>query len=223
MNPCGPEWLSRRLTSGEVVVIDGAMGTELESRGVTMHDKAWSGAVVVSHPHIVRAAHVDYIEAGAEVIITNTFASARHMLDPAGLGHRVRDINEGAVKLALDARSTAATAPVAVAGSICEWVHRGSLWEASAKLRESLREQSELLANAGVDLLTIEMGQWPEHTAIALEEALRTGLPVWAGLCCAKVTDRGGELGGFDPPHAPFDEILDSVVSQPVGIGRAHV
>ena len=51
-----------------------------------VEDQAWSAAAVKTHPQIVRETHVDYIRAGARVIITNTFASGRHMLAPAGLG-----------------------------------------------------------------------------------------------------------------------------------------
>ena len=51
-----------------------------------MHDTAWSGSAVVTHPDVVREAHADYIRAGAEVIITNTFGMARHVLETAGYG-----------------------------------------------------------------------------------------------------------------------------------------
>ncbi len=73
----GPAWLDRRIAAGEVIVIDGAMGTELEARGVPMDRSVWSGAAVIEHGDMVRAIHEDYIRAGAEVIITNTFATAR--------------------------------------------------------------------------------------------------------------------------------------------------
>ena len=64
---CGPDWLHQKLAAGGLVVIDGAIGTELEYRGVPMDAKAWSGAALLSHPELVRAAHADYIAAGSEV------------------------------------------------------------------------------------------------------------------------------------------------------------
>ena len=76
-NRCGPDWLHDKIAAGKTVIIDGAMGTELESRGVPMNPKAWSGAALLTHPDVVRAAHADYIRAGAEVIIANTFAAGR--------------------------------------------------------------------------------------------------------------------------------------------------
>jgi len=217
MNPIGPAWLEQRLAQGKVIVIDGAMGTELESRGVAMHEKVWSAAALISDPPIIRQVHADYIRAGAEVIITNTFASARHMLAPVGFGEQVEALNRRAVDLANQARAQAAAHPVAIAGSICEWVHPDTPWADTTRLRESLREQAGILAEAGVDLLTIEMGNRLPHTAIAVEEALATGLPVWAGLSCRQA-QADGALVGFDPPHHDFAQLVASVTSQPVGL-----
>ena len=75
------EELSRRLAGGEVVVIDGGMGTELQARGVPMDDEAWSGVANLTHDHVVREIHEDYIRAGADVIIANTYAAARLPLE----------------------------------------------------------------------------------------------------------------------------------------------
>jgi S-methylmethionine-dependent homocysteine/selenocysteine methylase len=97
-----------RLDAGEVVILDGAMGTELERRGVPMDDVAWDAAALATHPDLVREVHEDYIEAGAEVIITNTFATARHVLEPAGMGGQFRALNMRAVTLAKEAREDVA-------------------------------------------------------------------------------------------------------------------
>ena len=84
-------WLEERLNGvGAPVVIDGGMGTQLEKSGVPMDSKVWSGKAVLSHPEAVRETHEAFINAGAEVIITNTFAAARHMLEPGGLGDHVK-------------------------------------------------------------------------------------------------------------------------------------
>lgn len=68
--------LQEMLEHREVVVLDGATGTELERRGVPMHGVAWSAAALETHPDIVRKVHEDYIRAGADIIITNTFATS---------------------------------------------------------------------------------------------------------------------------------------------------
>ncbi len=172
----GPEWLNDKLTAGELVIIDGAMGTELEHRGVPMNDKAWSGAAMLTHPEVVQAAHEDYIEAGAEVIITNTFAAGRHTLEPAGLGDEVVRINRGAVEAARWARDNVAEGPVAIAGSMCEWVNPKGKWSKVGPLSEAYREQAGFLAEAGVDLIALEMSSDPEFTPLIVEAALVTGL-----------------------------------------------
>ena len=79
----GDNWQAM-LDGGDVLLIDGGMGTELQRRGVPMDTVAWSGAAVLTHPDAVRETHEDYIRAGARVIITNTFGSTRQMLEPAG-------------------------------------------------------------------------------------------------------------------------------------------
>jgi len=78
------------LDAGDILLIDGGMGTELQRRGVAMDAVAWSGAAVFTNPDAVRETHEDYIRAGARVITTNTFGSTRQMLEPAGYGDQVR-------------------------------------------------------------------------------------------------------------------------------------
>ncbi len=69
----------QQLEADQIVLIDGATGTELERRGVPMDKVAWSGAAVLTHPDAVRETHEDYIRAGAKVILKNTFGSTRQM------------------------------------------------------------------------------------------------------------------------------------------------
>ena len=81
------EWLAQRFDAGEIVILDGATGTELQRRGVPMHEEAWSAGALRSHPGDVQAVHEDYIRAGADVIFTNTFGTNRALLARAGLAH----------------------------------------------------------------------------------------------------------------------------------------
>src|ERR687890_2752298 len=109
--------LRQRLDGGGVVLLDGAMGTELERRGVPMDNAAWSAAALITHPDTVREVHEDYVRAGADVITTNTFATARYVLEPAGMGEKLRELNVRAVTLAKEARD-AADGWVFIAGSL---------------------------------------------------------------------------------------------------------
>jgi homocysteine S-methyltransferase len=216
-NRTGPDWLHAKLTAGELIVIDGAMGTELEARGVPMHGKAWSGGAALSHPEVVRAIHKDYIAAGAEVIIANTFSSGRQVLEPAGLADAVADINRRAVQLARQARDEAASGPVAVAGSICEWAAPEGAWADLGRLSDAYREQADLLAEAGVDLIALEMCSHPTRSRLAAQAALATGLPVWLGLSC-KRDGKAGFLAAFDHPQTPFDRLVDELAGCGAGV-----
>jgi S-methylmethionine-dependent homocysteine/selenocysteine methylase len=176
-----------QLDQGKVIILDGATGTELQRRGVPMHGFAWSAAALDTHPETVRAVHEDYIRAGADVIITNSFATARHVLKPAGLGDHVRALNQRAVSLAREARENAAAdRPVAIAGSISSF--RAGVTSAK-ELESSYREQAELLAEAGVDLIALEMMYSAEHLAPAVRATLATGLPIWVGFSCQVTGD----------------------------------
>jgi homocysteine S-methyltransferase len=181
-----------RLDAGEIVILDGAMGTELERRGVPMDDVAWDAAALATHPDVVREVHEDYIEAGAEVITTNTFATARHVLEPAGLGDRFRSLNTRAVTLAREARENVAEGPVSIAGSISTMSARtDQSYKPRAEVaRDNYQVQAEILAESGVDLIVLEMLRDLEHASYAVEAAVATGLPVWVGFSC-KTTGEG--------------------------------
>ena len=94
--------VKRRLDAGEVVVIDGATGTELQRRGAQMDPSAWCGPASLNNSELLTQVHLDYIDAGADVITANTFASSRLMLTPAGFADRVEEIN----RIAADHMST---------------------------------------------------------------------------------------------------------------------
>lgn len=202
--------LERRLAGGDVLILDGATGTELEKRGTTMDDAAWCAAALVTHPEVVREVHEDYIRAGADVIITNTFPAARHVLEPAGLGGRFRELNVRAVELAREARENAAKDEVWVAGSISTFSarHDNSLAPTGQVARANYREQAEVLAEAGVDLIALEMMRDIEQATYAVEAAVSTGLPVWIGFSCKRNGD--GTVVLWDGEHT-LEEALEEI------------
>jgi S-methylmethionine-dependent homocysteine/selenocysteine methylase len=207
--------LLARLDQGKVIILDGATGTELQRRGVPMHGLAWSAAALDIHPEAVRAVHEDYIRAGADVIITNSFATARHVLEPAGLGDRVRALNQRAVALAQAARENAAAGrPVAIAGSISSF--RADLTPAE-QLEANYREQAELLAEAGVDLIALEMMYSVEQAAPAIRAALTTGLPIWVGFSCRVAGDGTVQLLDGSPFAAGLSQSLGLLAHLPFG------
>ena len=202
--------IAERLDEGRTVLLDGATGTELERRGVPMNGIAWSGLAVATDPGAVRKVHLDYIRAGAEVIITNTFATGRNMLRLAGEEDRTSDLNRQAARLALEAREEAGEAKgqdtdgswqaapdcVWVAGSISPM--SGGLGDEARSSAEFMRsdfeEQAGLLAESGVDFLILEMIRDIDFACVAIEAAIKTGLPVWVGFSCKETSDGGINL-----------------------------
>jgi S-methylmethionine-dependent homocysteine/selenocysteine methylase len=141
---------------------------------------------------VVREVHEEYIEAGADVITTNTFATARHVLEPAGMGHQFRSLNTRAVTLVREARENVAEGPVFIAGSISTMSARiDQSYKPRAEVaRDNYQVQAEILAESGVDLIVLEMLRDLEHASYAVEAAVATGLPVWVGFSC-KTTGEG--------------------------------
>jgi homocysteine S-methyltransferase len=200
------------LDAGDILLIDGGMGTELQRRGVPMDEVAWSGAAVCTHPDAVRGAHEDYIRAGARVITTNTFGSTRKMLEPAGYGDQVEAIHRDAVKLAMQARTNVGNESVAIAGSISTEPPRfdRDAFFSPGKELEAYREAAGLLADAGADLIALEMINEIEHASRAMQAALETNLPVWLGVGCKKRAD--GSIVSFDQPDLEFATMLDALI-----------
>jgi len=86
-----------------VLLCDGAMGTLLHARGVHAFDQSVD-ALSLSHPDQVKAVHLDYLQAGAELIQTNTFGANAVRLGVLGLAQQVEGINRAAVNSAQEAR-----------------------------------------------------------------------------------------------------------------------
>ena len=216
-------WLERLLRD-EILLIDGGMGTEIERRGVAMDAATWCGASMLSHPEIIRSIHEDYIRAGARVITTNTFGTARQMLEGADLGDRVAEINRKAVEVARQARNNIGDGDVAIAGSISAMPPHfdRDTYPSRQRQLDIYREQAGILAEAGVDLLTLEMMEEPDHSPLAIRAAFETGLPVWIGTSCKRHPEHGG-IVSFDHPHLAFEELVPQLLDQePAAVNIMH-
>ena len=173
----------QRLQDGDRILIDGATGTEIERRGVPMVDNAWNSGGALTHPEIVRQVHEDYIRLGAQVVITNTFSTSRHVLQDAGMEEHFEMLNRRGVELAREARSNMKATDVLVAGGITHEVftHQDL---SSSQLQVNFEDQAAILAAAGADLILLEMMTDIEPMLILIGAAQKTGLPVWVGFSC---------------------------------------
>lgn len=172
------------IRAGGRILIDGATGTEVERRGVPQLDNAWNGGGALTHPDTVREIHEDYIRAGANIVIANTFATHRSALEDAGVADQFEAYNRRGVELAVEARDHLQAESVLVAGGLSHWSWTGNK-PTTAALGANALEQARIMADAGADLLMLEMMIEIDRMLAVLDGALASGLPVWVGLTCA--------------------------------------
>jgi 5-methyltetrahydrofolate--homocysteine methyltransferase len=160
--------LESMLASSEYLLADGAMGTVLMAAGLEHGDppEEWN----TLHPAKVRAVHRSYIEAGSQIILTNSFGGTRFRLKLHNLQSQVVELNRAAAELAR-AEADAAARDVVVAGSMGP---SGELLEPLGTLtfeeaRDGFAEQAAALIEGGVDVLWIETMSDLREVAAAVE------------------------------------------------------
>jgi S-methylmethionine-dependent homocysteine/selenocysteine methylase len=154
------------------IILDGPMGSELDARGIATPAPGWSAYALEVAPEIVRAVHRDYAAAGATVHRTNTFRT-----QPRIFGERFRDLVKVAVRIAREecTRVAGSMAP------ICD-CYRPDLSPPAEVARPQHRALAEALRDEGVDLIVCETFPHGGEAVVAVEEAVRTGLPTWVAL-----------------------------------------
>ena len=163
---------------GSVLVADGAWGTEFFKRGLMQGSPPdeWN----LTHPEIVREITREYIESGADIVLTNTFGANRFRLEPHGLSDRVKEINASAAAIAREVAAGRAL----VAGDIGPSGRFLTMGEVTPEeLSEVFAEQARALAAAGVDWIVVESMTDVEEMAIAVRAAVQTAkVPVVASM-----------------------------------------
>jgi 5-methyltetrahydrofolate--homocysteine methyltransferase len=201
----------RRLRS-EVLILDGSMGAFIQARGLPdgYAPDLWN----VEQPEAIIAIHREYIEAGCDIVLTNTFGASRLRLGEYGAEHRVREINEAAVK---NARAAAGDKRVIVAGDIgpCgTTIKPGGEIEFDEAV-SIFAEQARALVDAGADIIAIEtMFDLVEAKAalIGARDVSKT-IPIIAHMT---FTARGLTDTGTDPETAAI--VLEACGADVVGI-----
>ncbi len=151
--------LSLLLAQKDICILDGAMGTELHRQGVDIGLPLWSANALIRAPHTVRNVHFAYLNAGADILTTNTFRTNIRVLKRAGFSDRSEELNLRAMELAFEARERYRPArPVLIAGGLApvEDSYSPELVPSAAELREEHGRQAELLAMFGADILLAE-------------------------------------------------------------------
>lgn len=171
--------------NGKLLLLDGATGTELNRRGVHTGLPLWSANALTTDAgvNVLRQIHLDYLNAGADIITTNTFRTNRRVL--AGKGHSAGELTRRAVATAREAVAEFGN-PAQVAGSLAslEDCYRPELAPTDDECHAEHSERIRHLVEAGVDLLLVETMNSIREAVIAAKIATGTGLPTWVSFVC---------------------------------------
>jgi len=167
--------LINELLSEAPVLTDGAWGTEMQARGLEPGDcpDEWN----LSHPDRVEEVARAYVEAGSQVILTNTFGANRILLARHDLAGKAKVINRAGVEISRRAAGTRARV-FASMGPTGKMLFAGEVSE--EEVAQAFEEQSRALAEAGADAIVMETMSDPGEAKLAVAAAAATGLPVVA-------------------------------------------
>jgi len=167
-----------RLKDGSVLG-DGGYLLELEKRG-WVRPGPFTPEVAIVYPNALRELHIEFREAGAEVLQALTFYASRDKLATVGLEDRVEDINRSAVRVAKEVAGDQCL----VAGNLSlTWMYEHGSGSAADRVRETFDEQLKIQCDEGVDFIIGETFSWLGEALLAVERAKKTGLPVMVTIC----------------------------------------
>ena len=194
------------------LLADGAMGTNLLARGLPpgTAPERWN----LDAPEHIKALHLSFLQAGADIILTNSFGGNRRRLTLLG-EHDFLAINRTAAELAREAVDNCGRQAI-VAGSMgpsgALLVPYGDLtWD---EARALFAEQAAALASGGVDCLWIETMAAGDEMSAAVSGALETGLPL---VCTFSFDSHGHTMMGLSPEDALG--IIETLPQQPLAFG----
>jgi S-methylmethionine-dependent homocysteine/selenocysteine methylase len=192
----GSKRFRERVASGPPLLLDAAMGTELQRREANTALPLWSARPLVDDPELVWTIHGDEVAAGADILTADTFRTHARSLAKGGLAARAAELSALAVRLAHQAAATPGREAF-VAGSLSplEDCYRPDLVPDDAALANEHGAQARFLAEAGVDLILCETHNTIREAVAAARAAKATGLPVVVSL----VTDGAGRLLSGEP------------------------
>ena len=174
--------IKQRLENNDTIILDGAIGAELEKKGAKMHKDLWCGTCSVESPDLVKKVHEEYILAGADIITTNTYATTPIAMKQYGFDDQINEFNKKSVQLAKEAIKNS-NKDIAIAGSVSTF---GSLYKYGLEaMKPGFKEQLNILSNEGVDLIILEaMSSQADIVETIVECSSQTKLPVWLSISC---------------------------------------
>jgi 5-methyltetrahydrofolate--homocysteine methyltransferase len=194
----------RLFESNDVILFDGANGTEYQRRGLP--PGAAPESLVLTDPNLVKQVHREYLHAGSQVITSNTFGGNRKRLAAAGLETHLVEINRQAVELARAAGASLVAGSMGPLGTFIEPYGDVSKDEAYALFQE----QAELLKQAGVDLVVIETMMSLEEALIALQAVRETGVRSVGVTLTFDLTPEGPRTAFGEAPSLAARRLLEA-------------
>lgn len=184
--------MTNLLNSGRPLLLDGGNGRELLKRRVPILTHLWASTALYLAPDIVRQVHREFIDAGADIITTNTYGLVRSKLEGEAIAHSFEELNLIAARLAQQARDQSGKA-VAIAASLPPLTrsYRPDLVLSFDELYPLYKEQAGILAPE-VDLFICETMSIGHEALAAATAASETGKPVWVAWTLAD--DLSGRL-----------------------------
>jgi len=168
----------QKLKEGPVLG-DGGYLLELEKRG-WVRAGPFTPEVAVTNPEALRQLHIEFREAGAEVLQALTFYASRDKLATVGLDNSLEDLNRAAVRIAREVAGERCL----VAGNLSlTWMYEAGSSAAEDRVRATFDEQLAVQVAAGVDFIIGETFSWLGEALIAAQSARKTGLPTMITIC----------------------------------------
>ena len=173
-------FIKQRLDQGKIIILDGGIGAELEKNGANMDQDLWCGKCSVDNPELVKKVHENYIDAGADVITTNTYGTTPISMKQYGYDNLIEEYNKKSVQIA---KKASKNKNVAVAGSVSTF---GSFYKLGLKaMIPGFKEQIKILSEEGVDLIILEaMSSQADIVETIIECSSNINLPVWLSISC---------------------------------------
>ena len=220
------KYIQDKLNDDKIVFLDGATSSELEKNGVKMDEIGWAAPSSITNPAVLQNVHKNYINAGADIITTNTFSSARHVLENSlTYKDKVNEINIKAVECAILARNQFSDKKICIAGSLSlsyvADIVKGKTHDLKFRrdhygsydpdvIFKNFEEQVSIFKKYNIDLILLEMIIDPFICKPAIEAALASDLPVWLGFSCGN-QNSDGDLLAFESNEMKFSESLKMI------------
>ena len=183
--------VQERLKQDTVIILDGATGTALENRGIKSALPLWSAHALIECPEIVKEVHIDYLNAGAEIITTNTFRTNKRVFEKGGIPDQSKGLTNLAVNLAKAAiKETNSSAWTAGSIAPLEDCYSPELVPSKSEITEEHSNHIKNLVDSGVDILLIET----MNTILEAEEALKICQNYDKAFFLSFVADKNGKL-----------------------------